>query len=95
MLPVVNEDGEGDNEDDEDTDGDDDGGQVVNEQSGVRHGRERRQGVGQAAAVTRLQDVLANDVGVVHVARQLAAVHHSGLVVAHPGSENRIINVRL
>ena len=46
------------------------------------------QGGGQAAAVARLQDVLADGVRVVDVASQLARVHYLRLIVTHPGSAN-------
>ena len=90
LLPVVDEDHEGHRDDDEDTDADDDGREVVvDDPPALRGGLEvSEQGGGQAAAVARLQDVLADGVRVVDVTSQLARVHYLRLIVTHPGSAN-------
>ena len=88
MSPVVDEDGEGDGDNDEDADGDDDGGEVsVQDAPALGRGPQvGDEGVGEAAAVAGLQDVLTHGVRVVDVTSQLAAVHNFGLVIAHPRS---------
>ena len=93
MSPVVDEDGECDGDDDEDADCHDDGGEVAVQDAPALGGgpQVRDEGVGEAAAVAGLQDVLPDGVRVVDVTSQLAAVHNFGLVIAHPRSVTRII----
>ena len=95
MLPVVDENHEGDGDNDEDADADDDGREVVvNNPPRLCRGLEvPEEGRGQAATVTRLEDVLTNCVRVVDVTSQFARVHNLRFIVTHPGSEKQIVQL--
>ena len=60
---------------------------MVNDDHGIGHGGQSCEGVGQAATVTLLQDILTNDICIIHVTRQLAAVHNSRFIITDPASQ--------